>query len=43
MTTGVFGTFAAVAAAEASPIILTLERIARTGEAVAADKKEDAR
>ncbi|GGG13894.1 hypothetical protein GCM10010924_48780 [Rhizobium wenxiniae] len=43
MTTAVAATFAAVAAAEASPIILTLERIARTGEAMAADKKVDAR
>jgi hypothetical protein len=43
MTTAIAKTFAAVAAAKASPIVFTLERIPRIGGAVAADKKEDVR
>jgi hypothetical protein len=42
MRTAAAGTFAAVAAAEASPIIFTPEAISRIGDAVAADKKDDA-
>lgn len=42
MTSAVAGTFAAVAAAEASTIIFTPEGISRIGDAVAADKKDDA-